>query len=217
MQASSVIAGIVLILVAGGLMTADLIVRELPRQASETVAMEPDPIPVAEPTTAPSSEASESSSSSSRRVVKKGVSTKKAQGESVEDILQNLDLTSQETTEKGFLSFLITSSSSVKTSILLKNNDRAFLFSWVEDDNIKPLFNGLKQALSEQFSGKLTDLIDTTKTSDTGPIVDILSFIDPELSPEKVTFVRVRNRLYEIHTAANGTGTLDALIEALSQ
>lgn len=217
MQPSSVIAGIVLILIAGGLMTADLVVREVPQQDSDIVLMEPDPIPVAEPIIAPSSEASASSSSSSRRVVQKGVSTKKAQGQSVEEILKKLDLIAEDTTEKSFLTFLVPEKSNVQTSILLKNNDRAFLFSWVEDDNIKPLFNGLKQALSEQFSAKLTDLIDITKTSDAGPIVDILSFFDPEMSPEKITFLRIRNRLYEIHTAANGTNTLDALIEALSQ
>ena len=194
MQPSSVIAGIVLILVAGGLMTADLVVRELPNQTSDNIVVEPDVIPSTDPIGASSSEAFMSSSSSSRRVVKKGVSTKKAQGESIEDLLKNLDLVPEETTEKSFLSFLITNASTVKTSVLLRNNDRAFLFSWLEDDNIKPLFHGLKQALSEQFSGKLTDLVDTTKTPEEGPIVDILSFFDPVIDNTRSTQLQTAHK-----------------------
>lgn len=101
--------------------------------------------------------------------------------------------------------------------VLLLNNDRAALFSWIEGDNTKMIFQSVKQALQEQFSPKVTGLIDQTLTSENGPPIDMLAFSDPAISSEKVIFIRVRDRLYEFHIAEKGAEAVSALIAELSK
>lgn len=234
MRSSVVITGIVLLLIAGGLMATDLVLKELPAErevaqenmaSSNTVASSTMSSSVMSGNTSSemmamsSSEATaiSSSVSSGPRVVKKGTSTKKSAGVNVQEVFGTLQLSPTPSGEAGFLFFLAKDRSKVQTYVLLKNNDRAFLFSWIEEDDVKVIFNSLKQALSEQFSGKLEDLIDETQYPDNGPPRDVLSFFDPALSPEKITFLRIKNRLYEIHTSKNAETLLPALIDALSQ
>lgn len=233
-RGKAVIAGIVLLLMSGVLMTADYTLKEEPHQrelmAGASSSAVPEPVAAssssvssavsgavssADPSV--SSSAGVSSSPTGTRVVKKGSSTKKSAGVNVQEVFGKLQLIPKDTGEAGFLFFLVKDRSKVKTVVLLKLNDRAFLFSWMEDDNAKEMFSGLKQALSEQFSGKVQDLLDETRLPDSGPPVDVLSFYDPGLSPEKITFLRVRTRLYEIHTAKNGEDMLDALVAELSR
>ncbi len=205
-------------LIAGGLFGADFVLMELPRQQALQAGDNNVPaVPAGSSGSVASTGVSVSSSSSSKRVVKKGTSTKKKAGIDVGAVFSQLQLITQQTDETGFLTFVMRDPSSVKTWVLLRNNDRAYLFSWVDSPDAKPIFGSLKQALSEQFSGKLTDLIDETRTPEGGPPVDILSFFDPTLSPEKIVFLRVRTRLYEIHAAKNGEETLDALVTNLSK
>lgn len=158
-----------------------------------------------------------SSSASSTKVVKKGTSTKKAGGANIEAVLQQFNLTQTQTSEASFLFLTTPNQPTLKTTALLLNNDRAFLFSWLESADAKTILRGLKTALQEQFSGKLSDLVDETRTPANGPVVDYLSFFDPALSPEKVVFLRVRNRLYEIHVAKNGEGLVEQLVADLSR
>ena len=111
----------------------------------------------------------------------------------------------------------IEKATTVHTLVLLQKNDRAALFSWVESDNVKTIFSTLKQSLQESFSTKLQNLIDETLTPTDGPPVDVLSFTDPAIAPEKVIFIRVRNRLYEFHVAAKSETAISQLIGALSK
>lgn len=135
----------------------------------------------------------------------------------MEDVLAKLQLVKQETNEASFLLLTAPDKTKVKTHVLLRNNDRAFLFSWIESDDVKSIFAGLKKALQEQFSGKVTDLVDETQTPTGGPLVDYLSFVDPALSAERIVFLRVRTRLYELHVAENGDAVLDQLVTELSK
>lgn len=164
-----------------------------------------------------SSSQSSSVSSPISRVVKKGVSTKKASSVNIDDVLGRLQLVAQPTSQASFLLLIAPDKTAVKTAVLLRNNDRAFLLSWMDSDNVKSVFASLKQALQEQFSGKVTDLVDETRTPDNGPLVDYLSFLDPALSAERIVFLRVRTRLYEIHVAKNGEDLLGRLIEEMSR
>lgn len=240
MRGNVVIAGIVILILCGGLAAADFVLTEGPHM----IAMQnpTDTLPLAElPSSSSSSSSSLSSSSSAMTsssmasseapvipensssttgstpgVVKKGVSTKKASGINVENVLAKLQLVTQETNEASFLLLTAPDKSKVKTYVLLRNNDRAFLFSWMESDDVKSIFAGLKQALQEQFSGKVTDLVDETRTPAGGPLVDYLTFVDPALSAERIVFLRVRTRLYELHVAENGDALLEQLIAELS-
>ena len=239
MRGNVVIAGIVILILCGGLAAADYVLTEGPQM----IAMQ-DPTDMLPPAELPSSSSSSSLSSSSSvmtsssissseapvipenssstagstpGVIKKGVSTKKASGINVEDVLAKLQLVTQETNEASFLLLTAPDKSKVKTYVLLRNNDRAFLFSWMESDDVKSVFAGLKQALQEQFSGKVTDLVDETRSTPGGPPVDYLTFIDPVLSTERIVFLRVRTRLYELHVAENGDAALEQLAAELSK
>jgi len=239
MNSSFITASIGLLLIAGGLFATDMTIKEVPARkeiaaaeassssvsssiAMTSSAMSSSMISLSSSDATAMSSSSESvilssSSSSKPLVVKKGSSTKKSSGVNVQDVFGSLQLTPTASGEAGFLFFLSKDRSKVETFVLLNKNDRAFLFSWIEDDSVKTIFSALKQALSEQFSGKLEGLMDETQYPENGPPTDVLSFFDPALSPEKITFLRIRNRLYEIHTSKNGESLLPALIEALSQ
>lgn len=229
MRGSVVIAGIVILLLGGGLAVADYVIKErpimialqepmVPAESSSSSSSSVSSSVASVPSLASSSSSSSlPSASSSPGVVKKGVSTKKAVGINVTDVLAKLQLISQPTGEASFLSLTAADKTKVQTSVLLRNNDRAFLFSWTESDDVKKHFASLKQALQEQFSGKVSDLVDEVRTSDNGPPVDYLSFLDPALSAERIVFLRVRTRLYELHIAENGTELLEALVAELSK
>ncbi len=164
-----------------------------------------------------SSAASSQMSSSGPRVVKKGQSTKKQSNVNVDNVLASLQLVARPTDEASLLALTVNDPSLVKTMALLRNNDRALLFAWAEGDQVKTILSAIKQALQDQFSGKLSGLVDETRTQENGPPYDILSFTDPAISTERIIFLRVRNRLYEIHVAANGADVVDALLAALTK
>lgn len=173
--------------------------------------------PAAMSSSAMKSSAASAMSSSGPRVVKKGQSTKKQSGVNVDNVLASLQLVARPTDEASLLALTVNDPSLVKTMALLRNNDRALLFAWAEGDQVKTILSAIKQALQDQFSGKLTGLVDETRTQENGPPYDILSFTDPAISSERIIFLRVRNRLYEIHVAANGADVVDALLAALSK
>ncbi len=227
--------GIVLVIIASSLAAADYMFKERPQQIAlekENAAEQPQvPTPPQSMNSSPSSgatateimvpvisfsEGTMSSSPAVSRVVKKGVSTKKKSGVDVHATLALLGLAPIKTSEASLLE-LATQGASVETTVLLLNNDRAALFAWIENDNVKTIFSALKQALQEQFSPNLTDLLDETRTQDAGPPYDILSFTDLAISSEKVIFIRVRNRLYEFHVAENGEDAIVKLMTALEQ
>ena len=220
MQKTSLITGIVVVLFLSGLAGADYwwkerfrptteITQEVPASVTETGSTEVT-VNIA------SSQASSMSSSSGVRVVKKGVSTKKHASINVDDVFLRLQLIKKDTTEMSLLQ-LVDQSPAVSTIVLLKNNDRALLFSWIQSDDVKTIFSSVKKALQEQFSGQVKDLVDETRTSSSSTPMDILSFLDPAISKEKILFLRIRNRLYEIHIAQNGESVVDQLIEELGK
>lgn len=182
--------------------------------ASTSVNAEREPATITHNTSVPSG--THGSTSSNNRVVKKGSSTKKRSNVNVHTVFQSVGLVSQETKEVGILAQL-TQPDLSRTVILLRNNDRAFLFSWIENDEVKEIMSALKKLLEDQFSPELTDLTDETMTSATGAPVDILRFYDPSISTEHIVFLRIRNRLYELHIAENGEEISDRLIEELSK
>lgn len=235
MQSPAFRIGALLVLVIVTLGGADYYFKERPHELAvkEEAAGTPDTIPTIPETAGSSSSMPEtmtgtsvntgvepnafmSSSASSPRVVKKGVSTKRKSSVDIPSLLASLQFIVTQSSEASLLQ-LIAQGTNVQTVVLLLNNDRAALFSWIESDNTKAIFGSLKQALQEQFSPKLTGLIDQTLTGDNGPPVDMLAFTDPAISPEKVIFIRVRDRLYEFHVAEKGTDAISALIAELSK
>ena len=231
-QRPTLAAGSLIVLILAGLGGADYWFKERPAFSQSTEVTAPIPVePISQSSSstplmpssvsspAPTSSFSSISSISSSRpsVVKKGTSTKKKSGVNVDDVLSRLGLAKQPTNEASFLSLTMQNGGGSQATVLLWHDDRAFLFSWIEDDNAKTIFGDLKQALQEQFSGKLTDLRDETVTAPDGPPVNVLSFFDPALSAERIIFLRVRTRLYEIHVAKNGESVVERLVAELSK
>lgn len=159
--------------------------------------------------------AASSSSARSSAIVRKGRSTKKQTLSSVADIIQTFGFDGVQTTEPSLLRTLGRVTDAHET-VLLRDGDRAFFLSWVESDDVKTIFSLVQQALQEQFSPRLAGLINETRRPADGPPVDFLTFTDPAISQERIVFLRVRTRLYELHIAPLGQAIADALIAALS-
>lgn len=105
----------------------------------------------------------------------------------------------------------------VHTRILLKDNDRAGMISWLETPNVKILFLALKEALHSSFSPELQDLVDEKQQRQGKPPRELLTFLDPAISEERLAFVRVRDRLYELHIPAGMDDAIFGLIEELTK
>ncbi len=217
MRKDIAIVGVVLFALGALFASGDYFFKEHPHQLAmlqERAANGGEEEPTAMQQSSSSSQTGASSSAST--VVRKGVSTRKKSGVDVNAVLASLQLIPQQSTEASLLE-LTAQGIGTQTMVLLQNNDRAALFSWIESDDVKMIFSSLKQALQEQFSPKLKELIDETKTQENGPPVDVLSFTDPAISPEKVLFLRVRNRLYEFHIVPKSEEVIEQLIAALSK
>lgn len=206
--------GSVLVLAIVLLAVADYVWKEKPHLAE--LAAQNAATEAQTAMTESSSSSASSFSSAGNRIVRKGTSTRKNSGVDVQAVLASLQLIAQPTNEASLLK-LSAQGVNVQTVVLLSNNDRAALFSWIESDDVKTVFSALKTALQEQFSPKLQNLVDETMAPGNGPPVDVLSFNDPAISPEDVMFLRVRNRLYELHIAEKGKEVIEQLIAALSK
>jgi len=101
--------------------------------------------------------------------------------------------------------------------VLLKNDDRAGLAAWVDSPQVKQYFLILKEALHASFSPQVSDLLDETQQRENKPIRNLLTFLDPGIAPERIVFVRVRQRLYEFHIAEGMDDAIFAAIEALTE
>ena len=162
-----------------------------------------------------SSATASTGTSSSRRVVKKG--TQKKEFETVEQILARTGFVLQETREASLLRFGTIAGDRVTQGVLLQNNDRAALFAWVDDPDVKAVYLDLKQGLQKSFSAQVRDLTDDRIVPDVGAPMDILSFVDPAISLEKIILVRIRTRIYEFHVAPGKEAQIQSLIQELAK
>ncbi len=154
-------------------------------------------------------------SSSARRLVKKGVSRKREAN--IDEVIATLGLTKQETKDLSFLKVTAPIAETVNVAVLMKNNDRAALIAWIESPDVKDIFGALKAQLQQSFSPQLSGLTDETRTVENGPVINMLSFVDPALSPERIVFLRVRTRLYEIHIAPGAEQDMERLVAELNK
>ena len=142
---------------------------------------------------------------------------RKQQGPNVDQLIADQGLAASESTEHTFLGAIIPAEKAeVHSRALLLDGDRAGSITWTESPQIKIEFLALKEALHEAFSPELRDLIDETQQREGKPPRNFLSFFDPALSDERFLFVRVRDKLYELHVAERGEEALFALIDTLT-
>lgn len=105
----------------------------------------------------------------------------------------------------------------VEAVVLLKDGDRAGWMAWVESPRVKDYYLALKETLHTSFSPEVRDLLDETQRIPGKPVRNLLTFLDPGISSERLVFLRVRERLYEFHVAPGEDAALFALIEVLTQ
>lgn len=137
----------------------------------------------------------------------------KAEGPDVQQTLASMNLITQASEDLTFLA-QVSNDQTVKTFVVLQGNDRVGSVSWI-DGGAKQAFIALKSALLSAFSAKVENLSDKTYQDAGLPTRNVLTFRDPALSEETLTFVRVRERLYEFHTADTGT-VMQQVIESLT-
>lgn len=132
----------------------------------------------------------------------------------VEAALQAMGYTLTPSEDLTFLA-QVSRSQEVKSFAILKDNDRVGSVSWMDGDG-KQAFISLKEALLSAFSDQVSDLSDKTLQEEGRPTRNILTFRDPALSEETLTFVRVRERLYEFHAAPNQLEAVNGAMDALT-
>jgi hypothetical protein len=82
--------------------------------------------------------------------------------------------------------------------------------------DVKTIFTNLRKSLRISFSPDLKDVIDETQSEPGKPPRDVLSFLDPAIAPDRLLFVRIRQRLYEFHVTAGSEKDVNELIDALT-
>lgn len=143
-----------------------------------------------------------------------GVGVPKADGVNVQETLSGINIATQVSEDLTFLA-QVSRNAPVQSLVILENGDRAGSVSWIDGDS-KSAFIALKEALLSAFSANVQGLSDTTLQEEGKPTRNVLTFRDPALSEETLTFVRVRERLYEFHTAGSGSVAVQQAIEALT-
>lgn len=145
-----------------------------------------------------------------------GDGVKKNPGPMVEKVLTELQLQSSESNDLTLLAQVVKDGTPIESRTVLQEGDRAGTVTWVESPRVKDIFIALKEALLTAFSPQVRDLKDQTLQEADAPVRNLLTFIDPALSEERIVFVRVRERLYEFHITEGKEDPMNALIDGLT-
>lgn len=140
----------------------------------------------------------------------------KASGPDVEHAIEEEGFEAEESDDLTLLAQVVTDGTPVESLSILQDGDRAGSVTWVSSGHVKDYFLALKDALLEAFSPQMRDLKDETVQKEGEPTRNILTFLDPTLSEERIVFVRVRERLYEFHIADGKDDVMGGFIEELS-
>lgn len=133
------------------------------------------------------------------------------------DVVSTMATLGLQTQPSEDLTFLaqVSGDAPVDSMAILLNGDRVGSVSWIDGD-AKAAFITLKEALLSAFSDKVSDLSDRTYQEEGKPTRNVLTFRDPALSEETLTFVRVRERLYEFHSSGSGSAAIQTAMDALT-
>jgi len=143
--------------------------------------------------------------------------TAKSDGPDIQTILLQRQFDAKTTSETSLVQRILPADVTAETRVLLQNNDRVAFIAWVETPDAKAYMQALKESLYNSFSSDVEDLRDETEFPEDGPVRNILSFRDPSIHEEKLIFIRVRERLYELHVAEDKGALVDTLIVDLTK
>gem|GEM_PF-2826471 len=142
-----------------------------------------------------------------------GSGVAKADGTNVQEMLSGMGIATQTSEDLTFLA-QVSRNAPVSSLVILENGDRAGSVSWIDGD-AKSAFIAIKEALLTAFSADVQGLSDKTLQEEGKPTRNVLTFRDPALSEETLTFIRVRERLYEFHTAGSSS-VMQQVIDGLT-
>ncbi len=142
--------------------------------------------------------------------------TAKMSGPNVAQTLIDLGFTVEQSAELSLIEQIVGGKEKVEGLKILKDGDRAGSITWVESTEVKTYFASLKESLLSSFSPNVRDLRDTTDARPGVPVRNILTFTDPALREERLTCVRVRERLYEFHIAKEKEEAMEGLMEGVT-
>ena len=162
------------------------------------------------------SRGSSSSSTANDNSVPTG-GVRKNDGPNIEKTLGLQGFSITDTSGKIILKNIVTNGDAVESKALLVDGDRAGMIAWVSSPDVKKHYLVLKEALHNAFTPEVQDLLDETQRRENHPTRNLLTFYDPGLLPERVVFVRVRERLYEFHVADGASDRIFDLIEDLTK
>lgn len=143
-----------------------------------------------------------------------GTGVAKAGDVDVADALKQLGIATRASEDLTFLA-QVSREAPVSSLVILRGDDRAGSVSWIDGD-AKQSFISLKEALLSAFSSDVKNLSDKTLQEDGKPTRNVLTFRDPALSEETLTFIRIRQRLYEFHTTDGSEVAMQAVMDALT-
>jgi hypothetical protein len=94
---------------------------------------------------------------------------------------------------------VITNKQAIERFNILDDNTPIGSIAWYEGLEVNDYFIAMRESLFTSFSSSVKDLQDTTVRKPGSPTVEKLEFNDQQLAPGTTVFMRVRQRLYEIH------------------
>ncbi|MDP7477545.1 MAG: hypothetical protein QF442_03795 [Candidatus Peribacteraceae bacterium] len=141
----------------------------------------------------------------------------KFSGPNIEKLLSDQGFRMAEAREDSILQRVVPEGVSIETHVMLRKGDRAGLIAWVNSPDVKRYYIVLKEALHSAFTPDVRDLLDETQRREGRPTRNLLTFFDPGIAPERVVFVRVRERLYEIRVSEGSSTEVFNLIEELTK
>lgn len=146
-----------------------------------------------------------------------GQGVAKRRGVNVQEALNAQGFDAQTADERSMLEQVVDATTvQVNAVSILQNDDRVGAVIWIESPTVKDQFMALKDALLAAFSPEVKDLEDVTKADAGMPVRNEVTFLDPALSEERITVVRVGERLYEFHAVLGKEAQMRAAIDALS-
>ncbi len=216
MTSAHALSGGVFLAILLGLGISDALLLEPPPITKEPtqVAQEPEPQQPSEPANEPTTGNTSSTQASS---VPAGYVARPT-GPDIPAILAQQGFSFQATTEPSFLEQLLAeTSTTVEKRVLLLNGDRVGILAWTRTPSVKTHFGRLKETLHTAFSPDVQDLQDEIERVEGQPTRNVLTFLDPAISQERVVFVRVREELYEARIAPGNEEAFFTLLDAISQ
>lgn len=129
--------------------------------------------------------------------------------------LESMGLLLAVTSERSMIERILPAGTTVASSVLLENADRAGFIAFAQSPEVRRSFLALKETLHASFSADVTELLDEIRDAPDGTPYNYLTFRDPTLGSERFVFLLRGFDLLEFHVTDGKEATIDAAIQAI--